>query len=372
MRIILAAKPSITELEIEYVNDAIRNGWGEHCYDYINKFEQQFSSYTQSPFSMATSSCTGALHIAFASMELKAGDEVIVPDITWIASVSPIVQLGLIPVFIDVELDTWCIDTTKIEAAITPRTKAILAVHLYGNLADMDSIMSIAKKHKLYVVEDAAEALGSQYKGKKAGSIGDFGAFSFHGTKTMTSGEGGMLISNNEQLFNSAKVISDHGRDPKVDKIFWCERVGLKYKMSNLQAAIGLAQLTRLDELVASKRAIFSQYKQLLNHLNIQWNVESKSDVNSYWMPTFILPNNYSLKDRNLIIEQLISSGIQARPFFYPISSFPMFESIEENKVSYAIYQRGINLPSYMDMTEEDILYISKVVNEILQEFYNE
>lgn len=369
MRKILAAKPSITALEMAYVNDAISNGWGEHCYDYLNKFEQQFSSYSNSPFTMATSSCTGALHIAFASMELKAGDEVIVPDITWIASISPIVQLGLTPVFVDIEADTWCIDAEKIAAAITPNTKAILVVHLYGNLADMDSIMAIAKHHDLYVIEDAAEALGSEYKGRKAGSIGDFGTYSFHGTKTMTSGEGGMLISNNEQLFNNAKIIADHGRDPKVDKIFWCEKIGLKYKMSNLQAALGLAQLERIDELITSKRTIFSRYKQLFLNLDLKWNVEEKEDVNSYWMPTFILPESYCLKDRNQIIEQLISKGIQARPFFYPVSIFPMFTSVETNNISYAIYQRGINLPSYMDMTEDDLIHVYTVVKLVLEKY---
>jgi len=368
MRKILAAKPSITALEIAYVNDAISNGWGEHCYDYLNKFEQQFSSYSNSPFTMATSSCTGALHIAFASMELKAGDEVIVPDITWIASISPIVQLGLTPVFVDIEADTWCIDAEKIAAAITPNTKAILVVHLYGNLADMDSIMAIAKHHDLYVIEDAAEALGSEYKGRKAGSIGDFGTYSFHGTKTMTSGEGGMLISNNEQLFNNAKIIADHGRDPKVDKIFWCEKIGLKYKMSNLQAALGLAQLERIKELIDNKRWVFEQYKEHLNSVDMEMNLERENCINSYWMPTVILPECFCFEKRDKLIQAMINKGVQARPFFYPVSSFSMFSRLPGNKMSYDLYQRGINLPSYFDMTKQDIAYVSSILMSVINE----
>jgi perosamine synthetase len=366
MKNILAAKPSITEREIDYVNDAIRNGWGENCYNYIYRFQDAFKSYLTTPFAMATSSCTGALHIAFAAIGLKPGDEIIVPDITWIASVSPIVQLGATPVFVDVESDSWCIDPTKIEAAITPKTKAILAVHIYGNLADMDSIMAIAKKYNLYVVEDAAEAIGSEYKGQKAGSIGDFGVFSFHGTKTITTGEGGMLVSNNQVLFGQASIIADHGRDPKVPKIFWCEQVGLKYKMSNLQAAIGLAQLERIEELVNHKRWVFKQYKSALESFDIQMNHEPDGCINSYWMPTMVLPTSFELEKRDQLIKVLIDKKIQVRPFFYPVSSFPMFESIENNKVSSSMSDRGINLPSYFEMTADDISYIAEQIKSLL------
>ncbi len=358
MKKVLAAKPSITEREISYVNDAIRHGWGEHCYDYLFYFQDAFKQYVDSPFAFATSSCTGALHIAFAAIGLKAGDEVIVPDATWIASVSPIEQLGATPVFVDVEADSWCIDPKMIEAAIGTKTKAILAVHLYGNLADMDAIMALAKKHNLYVIEDAAEALGSEYKGQKAGSMGDFGVFSFHGTKTITTGEGGMLVSNNPTLFKQASIISDHGRDPNVSKIFWCEQLGLKYKMSNIQAAIGLAQVERIEELVNHKRWVFAQYCSALKSYNLQMNLELDSCINSFWMPTLLLPVGSSIELRDEFIQQLISNNIQARPFFYPVSSFPMFKSITGNNNSVSLGRRGINLPSYFDMVQEDIDYV--------------
>jgi len=194
-------KPSITELEISYVDDAIRHGWGSKCYDYINRFEKEFAEYQNSNFGLATSSCTGAIHLALMALGVKAGDEVIAPDITWIASVEPILYIGAKPILVDVLPDTWCIDPKKVEEAITEKTKAILVVHLYGNLVEMDEIQKIARKYSLPVVEDAAEGLGSLYKGKKAGSIADVGVFSFHGTKTVSTGEGGILVTNREEIW---------------------------------------------------------------------------------------------------------------------------------------------------------------------------
>ena len=264
---------------------------------------------------------------------------------------------------------SWCIDPKSVEAAITPLTKAIIVVHVYGNLVDMAEIMRIAKKHNLPVIEDAAEALGSEYNGKKAGSIGDFGVFSFHGTKTMTTGEGGMLVSNNKALFDQASIIANHGRDPAVPKLFWCEQVGLKYKMSNLQAAIGVAQLERIDELVDNKRWIFEHYKEYLRHADIRMNPEREGCKNSYWMPTIILPASFTLEKRDAFIQAMLSKNIQVRPFFYPVSSFPMFSPVLDNKVSLSLYQRGINLPSYFDMDELDIEYVVSHLKEQISVF---
>ncbi len=238
-------RPSITPLEIEYVQDAIANGWGSRCYDYIYRFEKQFAAYEGTAFALATSSCTGAIHLALMALGVEKDDEVIIPDITWIASVEPVLYIGAKPVFVDVLPDNWCIDPQKVEAAITPKTKAILVVHVYGNLVDMDSIMAIAKRHNLVVLEDAAEGLGSEYKGRKAGSIGHAGVFSFHGTNTISTGEGGMLVTSDPRVHERAKILNDHGRDPKVGRTFWMEEYGYKYKMSNLQAAMGCAQIEK-------------------------------------------------------------------------------------------------------------------------------
>lgn len=357
-------KPSITQLEIDYVNDAITNGWGSKCYDYIYKFQDTFATYLDSKYALATSSCTGAIHLAYLSIGLQPDDEVICPDITWIASVAPITYIGAKPVFVDILPDTWCIDPARIEAAITSKTKAIMPVHLYGNVCEMDEIMAIARKHNLFVIEDAAEALGSEYKGRKAGSIGDLGVFSFHGTKTMTTGEGGMLVTNNADLFREACIYNDHGRDPKINKTFWMERVGYKYKMSNLQAALGLAQVERLSDLVEKKRTIFSFYQQKLSAA-YQLNVEQSYAFNSYWMPTLIVPKSTDFSRDEFFIH-MKKCNIDGRPFFYPLSSLSMFESRPENIVSYEIFERGVNLPSFLDMEEETADY---VVNSLIAYF---
>jgi len=351
---IVITKPSISELEIEYVNDAIRNGWGSKCYDYIYRFEKEFAAYQGQRYALATSSCTGAIHLALMALGVKAGDEVIVPEITWIASVEPILYIGAKPVFVDVLPDTWCIDPAKIEEAITPRTKAIIPVHVYGNLCEMDAIMRIARKNKLVVLEDAAEGLGSEYKGRKAGSIGDAGVFSFHGTKTISTGEGGMVVTDREDVLARAKILNDHGRDPRIGKTFWMEEYGYKYKMSNLQAAMGCAQIERADELVGKKRQIFAWYKEFLTGFPCQLNPELSGTKNSFWMPTAVIDESFSF-DRDALFSSMKQNSIDSRPFFYPLSSLPMFEARPQNKVSYNIYPRGINLPSHHQLSREDI-----------------
>jgi perosamine synthetase len=227
------------------------------------------------------------------------GDEVIAPDVTWVASVAPVTYLGGVPVLVDILEDTWCIDPAAIEKAVTPKTKAIIAVHLYGNLCEMDEIMAIAKKHNLVVIEDAAEALGSEYRGRKAGAVGDMSVFSFHGTKIVTTGEGGALAVNDgprrADLYEKLLVLESHGRsnDPKKARQFWCETIGYKYKMSNIEAALGLAQMERIAELVARKREIFAMYKERLSGLpGISFNPEKPGTLNAYWMTTVVFAEN--------------------------------------------------------------------------------
>jgi len=362
---IVITKPSITDLEISYVNDAIATGWGNKCYDYIHRFERQFAEFEGTDFALATSSCTGAIHLALMALGVKAGDEVILPDITWIASVEPVLYIGAKPVMVDVLADTWCIDPAKVEAAITPRTKAIIVVHVYGNLVDMDAIMSIAKRHNLMVLEDAAEGLGSEYKGKKAGSIGNVGVFSFHGTKTISTGEGGMLVTDNPMVYERAKILNDHGRDPKLGKTFWMEDYGYKYKMSNLQAAMGCAQIERANELVSKKREIFTWYREYLANFPGKMNPELSGTINSYWMPTVIVDESI-IFDREELFKYMKKNMVDSRPFFYPLSSLPMFENREENQVAYKIHDRGINLPSHHDMTKEDVSVVCSILKNFL------
>ena len=250
---IFYTKPSITSLEVEFAKDAAENGWGSECYSYITKFEQIFKKYIGSSFSLSTSSCTGAMHIGLKALGLGLGDEVILAETNWVATVSPIVHVGATPIFVDILPDTWCIDPQKVEAAITSKTKAIVATHIYGNLCNMKELQKIANKYKLLLIEDAAEALGSEYKGKKAGSMGIFGVFSFHGTKTITTGEGGMLVTNNKKLFKKVLTLSNHGRADDQQKQFWPDEIGFKFKMSNIQAAIGYGQMQRKGKIMKEK-----------------------------------------------------------------------------------------------------------------------
>jgi len=355
------AKPSITELEVRYATDAAANGWGERCYEYINRFEELFKKHLGVEYAIATSSCTGALHMGMAALGIGPGDEVILADINWIATAAPIVHLGAKPVFVDILPDSWCIDPSKAEAAITPKTKAIVAVHLYGNLCAMNELLAIGQKHGIPVIEDAAEAIGSVYHGKRAGSIGRFGAFSFHGTKTITTGEGGMFVTNDAKLYEQVLTLSNHGRVRGQTKQFWADLVGFKYKMSNIQAAIGCGQVERLTELVADKRRIFLEYKERLRHLPLHLNPEPVSTINGYWMPTMVVETMAKF-DREEFIRLFARENIDARPFFWPLSMLPMFAGRIVKQVSHQISCRAMNLPSYHGMSSHDVARVCNVI----------
>jgi perosamine synthetase len=346
-------KPSITELEIRYATDAAANGWGEHCYDYIHRFESLFREHLGVKHVIATSSATGALHLGMAGLGIGPGDEVILGDINWVASAAPIVYLGANPVLVDVLPDTWCLDPAAVEASITSRTKAILAVHLYGNLCDLDALMEIGKHHGIPVIEDAAEAIGSIWHGHRAGSQGIFGAFSFHGTKTITTGEGGMFVTNDDALFERAMTLSNHGRARNETRQFWPETFGYKYKISNLQAAIGCAQLERANELIAAKRRIFEYYQAKLRDSPVTMNPEPSGTTNGFWMPTLIVDHGFVF-NRELLLSKFKAENIDGRVFFWPLSMLPMFKKQPQNTISYAIYGRAVNLPSYHDITDAD------------------
>ena len=358
-------KPSITELEVKYATDAAANGWGERCYEYIVRFEELFRSHLDVKYAIATSSCTGALHMGLAALGVGQGDEVILADINWIASVAPVVHLGAKPVFVDILPDSWCIDPVKVEAAITPRTKAIIAVHLYGNLCDMDTLLAIGQFHDIPVIEDAAEAIGSLWQDRRAGALGKFGTFSFHGTKTVTTGEGGMFVTNDAALYEKVLTLGNHGRSRTQQKQFWSDVVGFKYKMSNLQAAIGCAQIERIDELLKTKRRIFGQYRRRLQGLPISMNPEPAGTVNGYWMPTIVVDEGVRF-DRERLLADFRTEDIDGRVFFWPLSLLPMFEAQPENSVAYDLHKRGCNLPSYHDMQDVDIERVCAVIRSSL------
>ena len=363
-------KPSITELEICYATDAAANGWGDQCYAYINRFEELFKEHLGVKYAIATSSCTGALHMGMAALGIGPGDEVIMADTNWIATASPIVHLGAKPVFVDILPDSWCIDPEKAEAAITPRTKAIVAVHLYGNLCDMDHLLAIGEKHGIPIIEDAAEAIGSVWHGKHAGAMGKFGTFSFHGTKTLTTGEGGMFVTNDEALYETVLTLSNHGRARSQMKQFWPDIVGFKYKMSNIQAAIGCAQMERIEELITRKREILAVYRERLSEIDgISMNPEPKGTVNGAWMPTVVFAPETGISREDLQAA-FAAENADARVFFWPLSSLPIFEPVIQNLNAWDIASRAINLPSYHDIYEDDLERIVALVTKLARTLY--
>ncbi|MBB5360686.1 perosamine synthetase [Rhodanobacter sp. ANJX3] len=358
-------KPSITALEIGYATDAAANGWGERCYDYIYRFEALFREHLGVKHAIATSSATGALHIGMAAMGIGAGDEVVLGDINWIASAAPIIHLGATPILVDVLADSWCLDPAAVEAAITPKTRAILAVHLYGNLCDMNALREIGKRHGIPVIEDAAEAIGSAWYGHRAGSMGIFGAFSFHGTKTMTTGEGGIFVTNDDDLYEKALTLSNHGRARGEARQFWPETIGFKYKMSNLQAAIGCGQIERIEELIAGKRRVFEYYRNAMRALPLRMNPERGEVINGYWMPTIVIDEHVPF-ERSALLHSFEANNIDARVFFWPLSSLPSFTPHPANIVSYSLSSRAVNLPSYHDMKDEELDRVIACVSKLL------
>ncbi|WP_341523195.1 DegT/DnrJ/EryC1/StrS family aminotransferase [Pseudomonas sp. G.S.17] len=364
-------KPSVGELEASYVLDAVQNGWGERCYDYLNRFEKDFAEHIGASWAIATSSCTGALHMGMAALGIGAGDEVILANTNWIASAAPITYLGATPVFVDVSPISWCLDPAKVREAISPRTKAIVAVHLYGNLCDMDALLAIGEEFGIPVIEDAAEAIGSQWRGKPAGSLGAFGAFSFHGTKTMTTGEGGMFVTSDRAIYERVLTLSNHGRVAGSSRQFWPDFIGFKYKMSNLQAAIGCAQVERINDLIERKRAIFDTYAQALLQIpGLSMNPQPDHSRNGYWMPTVVFAESTGVT-RDILIEAFKADDIDARVFFWPLSSLPMFEHTDPDQApvntptAFSLSERAINLPSYHDMTDADQLRVIAVLRDL-------
>jgi perosamine synthetase len=372
MQRIPVAGPWITEKEIQYVNDAVTNAWYGNANIYHERFEKAFAEYIGTKYAIALPTCTSALHLSLLSLGIQKGDEVIVPDATWIASSAPISYVNANPVFADIDPKTWCLSAESFEACITPRTKAVIPVDLYGGMPDMDSIRAIARRHNIAIIEDAAEALGAEYKGRRAGSFGDTGVFSFHGSKTVTTGEGGMLVTDREDLYHRIQILRDHGRQPG-DRMFWNTEVAYKYKMSSMQAALGLAQLERIEELIQRKREQFEWYRDELAGLDgLILNTEPENIRNTYWMVTIILNPKFGL-NKSQLMERLSQHNIDTRPFFHPLSSIPAYEDSEQahvarqrNKIVYNISPYAINLPSALKLTREDIKYVCNILKEIL------
>ncbi len=351
------AGPSVTEHEEKIVLDALRNGWyGRDAYFYVEKFESEFAKYHDRKYALMTPNCTTSLHLLLAGLDIGDGDEVIAPDCTWVGSVACITYQRATTVFADIDPVHWCLTPESIERAITPKTKAVIVVDLFGNMPDYDGIKAVCEKHKIFLIEDAAEALGSVYKGVRAGKFGVGSTFSFHRTKTITTGEGGMLLLDDEKLFERCKFLRDHGRQPGT---YFNTEVTFKYMPFNIQAALGYAQFQRIEQLVDKKRWIWHGFCDRLKNIpDILLNPEPTYVKNGVWATALVFGKSHNMS-RELALDKISKLGLPARPFFYPLSSLPAFNRKEEGKknnpVAYEVSSRGINLPCALNLTEKDL-----------------
>jgi perosamine synthetase len=361
------AKPSLIGNEINYVNDCLKTNWISSIGDYIEKFENEFAKYVDINYATTCSNGTVAIHLALMALDIKNGDEIIVPTFTYIASVNAIKYCNATPIFVDSEIETWNLDLKKIEEAITSKTKAILAVHLYGNPINMDILMKIANKHNLFVIEDCAEAHGAKYKNKSVGSFGIISTFSFYGNKILTTGEGGMVVSNDENLIAKIKLLKSQGMDPK--NRYWFPIIGYNYRMTNIQAAIGLAQLENSDLFNSKRQKIFNFYNQNLKNIKeIKFQNTVLEGVSVNWLYSIVLEKSAKLNRDELMLE-LRRKGIDSRPFFYPVHLLPPYQTneiVDSYPIAELLGSNGINLPTFYDLSEDELAYICKTLNEIL------
>lgn len=353
------AEANIGPREIRYVTDAVTSTWVSSIGKYITRLEKDFSKYCGRKYGQALSSGTTALHVALLAFDIGKGDEVIVPNFAFIAVANAVSYTGAMPVFVDIETDTLNIDPLKIEQKITKRTKAIIMVHTYGHACDIEKIMSIAKKHKLKVIEDAAEAHGTLYKGKPCGSFGDISCFSFYGNKLITTGEGGMCLTNDGKLYRKIRIL--RGQGMSENRRYWHEIIGYNYRMTNLEAALGCAQLGRIDELLKKKRVIAAHYLKLLgNTKGITLPIQKPYSKNSWWMFTIILNKELN---REKVAKKLLDRGIETRRAFYPLSHLPPYKRKDGSlRVSEDRATRALTLPSGTTLKKTDV---ERVCNEL-------
>ncbi|RXJ82210.1 aminotransferase class I/II-fold pyridoxal phosphate-dependent enzyme [Arcobacter sp. F2176] len=345
------AIPNLNGNEFKYLTDAFMSTWISSSGEYIERFENEFSKYSDCKYGVTCSNGTVAIHLALIALGISEGDEVIVPDLTFPATINTVLHSKATPVIVDVEENSWCIDPKEIEKAITPKTKAIIPVHIYGQSCDMSTIMKIATKYNLKVIEDCAEAHGAMYGGKKVGSFGDIGCFSFFGNKVITTGEGGMCVTNSVLLDEKMRVLRDHGMSKT--KKYWHDVIGYNYRMTNLQAAIGLAQLERIEEIHKNRKEYEKNYKKLLpkDKFAFQQDIENRRRIT--WLVSVLLAKSI---DREVYITKLKEKGIDVRPFFYPLSDMDIYKQYCKNKtpVTHKLSKVGLNLPTYESLKSMD------------------
>jgi perosamine synthetase len=350
-------RPTVGDREKEYVNEALESTWISSKGEFLDRFEAEFAAFAGVGHGVATANGTVSLHLAFAALGIGPGDEVIVPTFTYVASVNAIAYTGATPVFVDSDPVTWNLDPTLIEAAITPRTRAIEAVHLYGHPADMDPINEIAARHGLAVVEDAAEAHGARYKGRPVGSLGTVASFSFYGNKIVTTGEGGMLVTDDAGLAIAARHLRGQGVSPT--RTYWHDVLGFNYRMTNIAAAIGCAQLERVEGTLAAKREIAAWYRTRLDGVRgVELQVEAAWASPVHWMVSILVDPSI----RDPLIEHIAAHGVESRPFFYPAHTLPMYPRSETFPIAERLGASGINLPSWPGLSQAQVDEVASVL----------
>lgn len=345
------SQPFIGQRELELVSEAVQSGWISSSGKYIPLFEEKFAAFCNAEHCIATSNGTVAIHLAMVALNIGMGDEVIVPDLTFVATANAVVTAGAVPVFADVNEDDWCLNIDDVKSKISPRTKAIIAVHLYGNVGDMDGLRKLADEYGLYLIEDAAEAHGAQYKGRTAGSIGDLATFSFYGNKIITTGEGGAITTNSEKIAERARFLINHGMSKS--KRYWHPELGFNYRITNLQASLGVAQLEQVDSFIRERNRILDVYQREISMDGVKFNPKSDNVKSVNWM-TCVVVEKLSRIQRDAVLEELKKMGIEARPFFYPLSYFPMYERVACPN-SEKLSATGFNLPTYFGLSNKDI-----------------
>lgn len=359
------AEPHFDEQELANVVQAVKSGWVSSIGSFIPEFEESFARYCGVKYGVATSNGTCALHLALTVLGIERGDEVIVPSLTFVATANAVRYTQAKPVFVDSDPYHWCLDPDKLEAKITPNTKAIIPVHLYGHPCDMDAVANCARKHNLYVIEDVAQAHGAEYKAKKAGSFGDVACFSFYGNKMITTGEGGMCLTNSPELAERMKLLRDHAMSPT--RRYWHEVIGFNYRMTNMQAAIGVAQLGKLERFIEKKRAIARWYEEGLGELAREGLIKLQPEMpwakGTYWMYSILTEDAFVSRDE--LAQRMEQAGVETRPFFHPMHTLPPHRNGESLPVCEELSARGINLPSGVSLTREDVEMIVSQIEAI-------
>jgi len=356
--------PNIGRSEIKHLEDAINSGYVSTAGPFVGEFEKRFADYMELEGAVSTQSGTSAIHMALHELGIGPADEVIVPALTFVATINPVIYTGATPVFVDVDIDTWNIKAEEIEKSITEKTRAIIPVHLYGNPCAMDALTDLAKRHSLYIIEDATESLGARYKGVQTGTIGDFGCFSFNGNKIITTGGGGMIIGRDQKTLEHIRFLVNQARDHSED--YYHPEIGFNYRMTNIEAALGLAQIGRLDQFLAKKRRFQAIYREELEGVDsIRFQKECDGGESSFWLSSILLENAADIAD---LQKSLQKKGVPVRRVFMPAADFPPYRSYNRSNLANTrrIYERGLCLPGSTLNSEEDIRYVAKTIKECL------